>query len=292
MVGKGVCSLLFIVFFSMFGHADTFEVSGKTIVVPAPKGFVRVTEGMTSLHRFVKRVAEGDTWNDTLAFYIMESVVPLAMEGGMPELERWFILKVGNSTRDVTTGKAVFAEIKKVTRTSLAETLRKAKKKFREDADRINTGVSREFDLNYTMDIGQVIPMAPHYESDNEIAYSMFANYAIGVDEEEASMIVSGTTTMLNVAGKLLSLYSFGQKGDLEWTRSAGRGWAAFVTESNPPSPLDSSRGGTIDWGKVAGKGIWGGLAGGLLAGLFALIAIFRRWRSNPNQNSNSMKEA
>ena len=98
---------------SMFARADTFEVGGKTIVVPVPQGFVRVTEDMTAVNRLCEQAAAADSANDTLASYILESGVPTAMAGEIPPLERTFILKVNRQLQNLTVGKNDFAEFKK-----------------------------------------------------------------------------------------------------------------------------------------------------------------------------------
>ena len=94
--------------------ADTFTINGKQITVPAPKGFVRVTDNMTAVMKFVQQMA--DPMNDTLAYYIMESDVPTAMAGEIPSLERIFILKVNKQLRNMTVGKNDFSQLKSMTK--------------------------------------------------------------------------------------------------------------------------------------------------------------------------------
>ena len=66
---------------SIFVRADTFEVGGKTIVVPVPQGFVRVTEDMIAVNSICEQVAAADPANDTLASYVLESGLPAALAG-------------------------------------------------------------------------------------------------------------------------------------------------------------------------------------------------------------------
>ena len=114
---KLFCSLaLLMASASMFARADTFEIGGKTIVVPVPQGFVRVTEAMPAVHRFFEQIAAADPANDTLASYILESGVPTAMAGELPPLKRYFILKVNRQLQNLTVGKDGFAEFKKIAR--------------------------------------------------------------------------------------------------------------------------------------------------------------------------------
>ena len=102
--------------------ADNFTINGRDIIVPAPQGFVRVTEDMTAVMRFVQQMA--DPMNDTLAYYIMESDVPAAMAGEIPSLERTFILKVNKQLRNMTVGKNDFSLLKSMTKAKTSRCLK------------------------------------------------------------------------------------------------------------------------------------------------------------------------
>ena len=262
----------------MFARADTFEIGGKTIVVPVPQGFVRVTEGMPAVHRFFEQIAAADPANDTLASYILESDVPTAMASEIPLLERTFVLKVSRQMQNLTVGKNEFAEFKKITRNQKDELLKNANPQIREAMSKISEGFSQDSEINFSMEISQVVPLAPHYEEENAIAFSMFANYRVAVEDVNETNIMSITCTILNAAGRVLFLYSYGPPGDLEWTRTASRDWGKRVMESNTQPPPGSPSGRRFDWNEIMGKGLVGGIAGGLVA----LIAmVFRRyfWR-------------
>ena len=97
-------------------RADTFEIGGQTIVVPVPQGFVRVTEDMTFINLLCEQQMAADPANDTLACYMPEADVPTAMAGEIPTMERYFLLKVGKQTQNLTVGKNEFAEYKKTIR--------------------------------------------------------------------------------------------------------------------------------------------------------------------------------
>ena len=276
---KLFCSLaLLMASASMFARADTFEIGGKTIVVPVPQGFVRVTEDMIAVNRFCEQIAAADPANDTLASYILESGVPTAMAGEIPPLERTFILKVNRQLQNLTVGKNDFAEFKKITRNQNDELLKNATPQIREAVSKMSEGLSQEFDTNFAMEISQMVPLAPHYEEESAIAFSMFVNYEVAAEEVKKTNIVASTVTLLNAAGRVLSLYSYGPQGDLEWTRTASRDWGKRVIESNTQPPPESPSGRRFDWNEVMEKGLAGAIAGGLVA----LIAMFFRryfWR-------------
>ena len=224
---KLFCSLaLLMASASMFARADTFEIGGKTIVVPVPQGFVRVTEAMPAVHRFFEQIAAADPANDTLASYILESGVPTAMAGELPPLKRYFILKVNRQLQNLTVGKDGFAEFKKIAREQNVDDLfKRVEPQIREGMSKTDEGLSQKFDTNFTMEISQMVPLAPHYEEESAIAFSVFVNYEVAAEGVKETNIVAATSTYLNAAGRVLFLYSYGPQGDLGWTRTTSRDW-------------------------------------------------------------------
>ena len=282
---KLFCSLaLLMASPSMFARADTFEIGGKAIVVPVPQGFVRVTEAMPTVNRFCEQIAAADPANDTLASYILESGVPTAIAGEIPLLDRYFILKVNNGIQRLTVSKNDFAEFKKIIRDQNDALWKRVDPMIREGMSKMSEGVSQEFDVKFTVEISQVVPLAPHYEEENALAFSMFSSASYEVAAEEVgevkeTNITSGTSTYLNAAGRVLFLYSYGQQGDLEWTRTASRDWANEVLGSN----LQPPQGSWFDWNKIGGKALVGAFVGGLLGLLtMAFQALQRYFKRTP----------
>lgn len=255
--------------------ADTFNINGKDIIVPAPKGFVRVTDEMTELKRLVQQMQ--DPVNDTLAYYISESDVPAAMAGEIPELDRWFILEINKQLRDMTVGKNDFSRLKEITKGQNHKMFEKVKAQIPELMNKMSQGVSQEFDMDFAMSISQVVPLDPHYESDNALGFSMYLKNEVTVGSEKKNTIISATSTFLNTSGAVLFLYGYGPQNQLEWTRSASMKWAENVMTSNSQPPQKSPNGGGINWGKVFEKGLVGAIVAGLFALIAGAVAIFKK---------------
>lgn len=255
--------------------ADTFTINGKDIIVPPPKGFVRVTDEMTELKRLVQQMQ--DPVNDTLAFYISESDVPAAMAGKALELDQWFILKINKQLRNMTVGKSDFSKLKEVTKGQNQKVFEKVKAQIPERMNKMSQGVSQEFDMDFAMSISQMVPLDPHYESDNALGFSMYLKNEVTVGSEKKSSIISLTSTFLNTSGAVLFLYGYGPQNELEWTRSASMKWAENVMASNSQPPQKSPNGGGFNWGKVFEKGLVGAIVGGLVALIAGAVAIFRK---------------
>ena len=209
-----------------------------------------------------EQLAAADPLNDTLASYILESDVSAARARAveLPALVRYFLLKVGKGTQNRTVGKDEFAALKKLITNQNDELRERAFERTRAAA-RDKLGV----------EIGLLRSLAPHYEEEDAIALSTFIK--VTGDQGTTAATLACTSTYLNVTGRLLFLYSYGQQEDLEWTRTASRDWAKRIMTSNTQPP-PKSPGGRFDWDKIMERA----LAGGLMGGLIALIVITWGW--------------
>jgi len=265
--------LLFLQSFSVL-TAETFSINGNEISVPSPAGFVRVTDDMTAVAKMVQQM--NDSMNDTLAYYIMESDVPTAMAGKVPSLEKTFILKVNKELRNMTVGKDDFSQLKSMTKNQNQQIFENVKAQLPEEMKHISQGMSQEFNIDFAMNVSQMVPLEPHYEAENALAFSMYINYGVTAGQEKIEGIVASTATFLNAAGTVLFLYGYAPKDELEWTRDASMSWAESVMERNSQPPFHSPGGG-IDWSQVMEKGLVGAIAGGLLALLAGAASRFKR---------------
>lgn len=254
--------------------ANSFTINESEITVPAPKGFVPITDDMTAVKRIVESMA--DPVNDTLAYYISESEVPTAMAGDVPSLERTFILKVNKQLRSMTMGKNDFSQLKEMAVNQNQQILEEVKSQMPEHMKNMSQGFSREFDVDFALNLSQMIPLEPHYQSENALAYSMYINYGVTANNESEDVIVAATATFLNTSGVVLFLYSYASQDDLEWTRNASKDWAESVISSNSQPPAKSPGRG-IDWDKVMEKGLVGAVVGGLFALLAGAASLFKR---------------
>lgn len=258
-----------------YAHADTFEIGGKRINIPAPQGYSRVTPQMDAVHRISLQMV--DPMNDLLAYYISDSEVPTAIARGIPSLERTFLLKINKQMKNVVVGTKDFSELKSVTKRQNKKIFESIRSQVPGITEKVSEGISKEFDVDFAFKISQMIPLDPHYEADNALAYSMYVNYGISTEGVEKKAIMAVTTTFVNVAGKVLFLYCYAPQDQIEWTRSASKTWAEEVMASNSQPPTGSSARRGINWGEVLGKTIGGAVIGGLIALILGLISFFKR---------------
>jgi hypothetical protein len=207
---KSIISSILILFFAELVNAGTFSVGGKDLEIPSPNGFSIVTQEMGAVYRLALQMV--DPMNDQLAYYIDKSDVPVAVSGEMPSLERYFILKVNKKLKNMVIGSKDFSELMSVTKRQNREILRSVEKQMPGLMEKTSKGISKEFDLDFALRLSQMVPLDPHYETDNAFAYSMYINFGTTVEGLKEDFIVSATATFVNVAGKILFLTAMGRK--------------------------------------------------------------------------------
>ena len=272
---KNILTIILLIFMAGSTYAETFSIGGKELVIPPPQGFSRVTQEMDAVYRMSLQTA--DPMNDQLAYYISDSDIPTAMSGELPSLERTFLLKINKQLKNMVVGSKDFAELKNMTKRQNKEIFESVKSQIPGLMKGASEGISKEFDVNFALQISQMIPLEPHYEADNALAYSMYINFGVSAEGTKEELIISATTTFVNVSGKVLFLYCYGPQGELEWTRSASKSWAENVMGSNTQPPARSSGVRGMDWNKVIEKGIVGAITGGLFALIFGVLSIFKK---------------
>jgi hypothetical protein len=261
-----------LMFLSLIGsvNAEPFTVGGTVLEVPAPKGFTLVTPHMDAVYRLSLQMA--DPVNDQLAFYISESDIPAAMKRGIPPLARYYTLKANKKLEFLVVGSNDFVELKSITKKRNEQILASLEEKMPAIIDNISKGIGEELDVDFALKLSQTVPLDPHYETDNALAYSMYVKYGVTVEGQEKDLIVSATVTFVNVAGKVLFLYCYGPQEDLEWTRIASKDWAEMIMKSNALPPSRSPGYGNFDWSRFIERGIVGAITGGFIAVIFGIF--------------------
>ncbi|MGB5164979.1 MAG: hypothetical protein WBN61_06970, partial [Woeseiaceae bacterium] len=92
--------------------------------------------------------------------------------------------------------------------------------------------------------------------------------------------VLAATTLFLHVKDKVLFLYVYGSKSELDWTREAAAMWATDIVAANPMSAdekraVDKSDSFSVNWNQVLEKALIGALVGGVIG----FISFFFRKR-------------
>ena len=228
---KQFLSILFLLFFSGSIYADVFLVAGKNIEVSSPQGFTRISKEMDAVYRMSQQLA--DPMNKQLAFYIPDSSIPLAKANEMPDLSRYFMLKLSKKLKGISISPKQFTEIKDAVKSQNKKIYEDIKSLTSKQMKRMSKGVSKEFDIDFAMKLTKAVPYDPHCETDNVLAYSLVINYGGSVEGEKEDFIVSATATFVNLDGRVLFLFCYGSKEDIEWTRKASKAWVKTILDEN-----------------------------------------------------------
>lgn len=273
---KHILSIIPLLFLAGSGYADTFYVGGTQLDIPSPQGYSRVTQQMDAVYRIGQQME--DPRNDLLAYYIPDSDVPAAMSGVFPPFKRYYLLKVNKRIKEMVVGSKDFAELKTLTTRQNKEIFKALESQIPGLTENMSKGLSTEFDVNVTLQVSQILPLDPHYETDNSFAYSMYMHLEVSVEGAKEDVPLAVTATFVNLAGKILFLYCYAPQNDLEWTRDASKAWAGSVMASNvrPPSRTSGSRG--MDWSKVFAKGIVGATIGVIMAVIVVIVGVFSKF--------------
>ncbi|MEM8722962.1 MAG: hypothetical protein AAGE84_27380 [Cyanobacteria bacterium P01_G01_bin.39] len=212
--------------------SDRYNIGGQQISVPNPDQYIRVTPEMDIVYRLYKSTE--DPYHKLLASYISQSDAEIAMQGELPSLEKGFYLKVLKIAETESVTPQDFAKIKKNIKTQNQQNQASNLSKLQELAEENGKSMSKELGVDLTFNVSQAIPLDPHYESENTFSYSLYLVSQVSVMGEQQEYVMAATATLVNLSGKVVSLYSFGEQADLEWTQKASRTWSEKAIASNP----------------------------------------------------------
>ncbi|MEM9276046.1 MAG: hypothetical protein AAGA80_24265 [Cyanobacteria bacterium P01_F01_bin.143] len=210
---------------------ESYDLGGKEITIPTPDKYVRVTREMDAVYRLHSHME--DPLNDFLASYISQSDAAIAMGGEIPLLERGFALKMVKVFKEMSVSSQDFAEIKNEVKTYNESISASGEPKLREIVNETGEGISKELGIDFSLNLSQMIPLEPHYESENVLSYSLYMIYEVSEGGVQEEYVLAATATLINVSGKVISLYSYGTQSDLEWTQNSSKAWAKKVVASN-----------------------------------------------------------
>ena len=219
--------------------------------------------------------------NEQLAAFIAESDVPEALAGEIPLLQRRFAVQVAKDMADRSVSAAEFERFTAGFATDIEQSFEKFRQSGLADmmAD-VSRGISDQFDMEFMIEVGGLVPLPPHHADEHSLASSLIAsNEYTFADGEALSEVITATMTFVRVRGRVLFVYANGERDDLNWTREASAQWVQQILAANPggdvsgrSSPGRGSRGTEINWDRVAGKAIGGAflaLVVLLVSGLF-----------------------
>lgn len=270
---KLIFAFLLIQGVSLSAGAEEVRVGDRLINVPLPDGFVELTPNMSPYYEAMRAyIAPSNIRYLTL---ITEDKAEALLRGENVELDRYINVESEKGISATSVSSSQFAELRRIIRNQIDEMYANVEKQLPEIVGKGNTTLSAEFSAELAVEVSGMVPLPVHLDKDDAIANSIFMTVGASVDGEDLGTdVLAATNLILHVKDKVLFLYVYGSKSELDWTREAAAMWATDILAANPLSAdekraVDKSDSFGIDWNRVFEKALIGALVGGLIGFVF-----------------------
>ncbi len=225
--------ILLLGFFCLQAGAADIVVGERTISVPLPDGYVELTPDMSPYYESMWAYVAAS--NHRYLTLIHESTAAAILRGDAVEVGRYMNIEAEKSISRMSISAAQFGEFQDIIRNQLFELTARVQEHLPEITSAGNAALSEQFDADLAVDLGGVVPLPVHHDTDNAIASSMYMTVSATVNGEDmGSEILSATMLSLHVGDKVLFLYVYGPQSDLLWTRETANAWADSIVAGNP----------------------------------------------------------
>ncbi len=224
--------------FALDARALDIEVGDRVINLPLPDGVVELTPDMSPYYRRMQAFIGPD--NLRYATLVSRGDAEAIQRGEDVELFRYINIESEKAISAVSVSSAKFAELRGLLGDRFGDLFNSAKEKLPDLLDKANQDLSEEISADVAVQLGGLVPLPIHAETDNAIAFSMYMTVGRAVDGSDVGAnVVAATTVFLHVKDKVLFVYVYGRKSDLEWTRETAATFASNILEANSSSIAD-----------------------------------------------------
>jgi len=231
-----ILSALLLVGFCLNAGAVDIVVGERTISVPVPEGYVELTPDMSPYYESMWAYVAAS--NHRYLTLVQESRAGAMRRGESVDVARYMNIETEKNLSRMAITAAQFDEFQGVMRNQLFELTARVEELLPEMTRAGNASLSEQFDAELAVDLGGVVPLPIHHDTDNAIASSMFMTVSATVNGEDmGSDVLSATMLTLHVRDKVLFLYVYGAQADLLWTRETAKAWADNILAENGNSP-------------------------------------------------------
>jgi hypothetical protein len=254
---------------ALTASAAEVKVGDRLIKVPSPEGFVELTPKMSPYYETMRAyVAPNNVRYLTL---ITKEKADALLRGEDIELHRYINVESEKGISTSSVSSSQFTQLRNILRNQIDDMYANVQKHLPEIVDEGNKAISAEFAADMALELGGLVTLPIHLDTNNTIANSMYMTVGATVDGEHVGTNVLAVTTLfLHVKDKVLFLYVYGSESELDWTRDTAATWAADIVAANPLSDeekraVDKSDSISVDWSQVLEKALIGALVGGLV---------------------------
>jgi len=287
---KKLLLLSLLILIPSYVLAVEISVGTTHLSIPSPVGYSLITSDMQPYVKLTERFVP--PMNEEFAKFLPEADAAIAARGEIPQPQRYFYVQIAKALIQPFISKDDFAQFKRTIKTQNEKILKKAELQISDLLEKINKGISKDYNVDLGISIDRPLPLPSHSETERSLAYSTFVKYKIN-DEEGKPSFFEGivTATLVHVQGKVLFLYVNAEKSGLDWCRTESRKWADAVIAANPSTGDIAAREskpsqGDFDWDKIFVKGILGAIMGGILG----IIGYLSKRRTVPSEKQKRGK--
>ena len=212
--------------------AAPVQIGKKNIEIPTPQGYGRVPADMTELLSLLDSFTPPN--NQSLALFLSEQDLAVAMSGEVPDMTRRFVVQVPKVAIDYNFTQADFEVLKAKARADLERTMANIKPRVDGLMDQASSELSGKLGSQVEVGLESLVPLPIHHETPNSLSMSVLSRYSVGIkDGESVTEVAAGTLNFIRVKNTMFMLLLYGSKDDLEWTREQSKSWIQAVTAAN-----------------------------------------------------------
>ena len=220
---------------STAGYSDTFDIGGKSISIPDPQGFVRVTKEMPRLYKNLHYDTEKHAM---LALYIPQSFEESARLDMPISLKNYFELKINHQAIDHEHSYESFAEFAEEQKSENAKMLKFVRGLLKElniPTQNRNGSLNVKAILQFT----DFLPFEAHFETPQILSYSTIFKH--GPKKQSERPVAVKTVAYANLDGRVLIMDAMAYDQDVSWTQTRMKAWATATALQNTPPVSDPS---------------------------------------------------
>lgn len=225
--------IFFVVFMLISFPVLSREVSvgDTTMQVRQPEGFVRVTEDMPAVYKYL--MSSDNPTADIVDIFIEESGGLIALQGGIPDLSRRLVVQSIRSDHSLRMDLEEFAEFRSWSKRNIEDMSAEALRDHPGVMKRASSAVSELLESEVSVGNYGALYLAPHFEDERQIAYSSYVRSFIVDESGRSDGIFVTTTNTILVNGYPLTVLAVGAESDIEWTREAVKGFSNMILSDN-----------------------------------------------------------
>ncbi len=269
-----ILALLLISGFGLNASAIEISIGDRPIELPLPEGFVELTPEMTPYYESMKAYKAPS--NIRYTTLITSDAAQAILNGEAIDLGRYIAVETEKTISEVSATFKDFSDLRTMVRTQIGQTYAEVEKQLPDMLNKGNAVLSDEFSVDAVVEVGGMVPLPVHLDTDTAVAHSMYLSVGASVDNQDLDKsVIAATVLFLHVKDKVMFVYVYGPESDLEWTRETAARMATDIVAANPlTAELEQALNKTgfgINWNQV--------IKSALIGGAIGLVVFFVRRR-------------